>query len=228
MKKVGFIGAFDKTNLITYIAKIIEQTEKSVLVIDASLMQKTKYVVPSINPTKSYITDFENIDFAIGFESMEEIIRYFGVKKDDELPYDYIILDIDDAEKIVKFGIEDTKENYFVTGFDMYSLQKGIEILKNMPTTLNLTKVLCNYELLQKEDEEYIDFLAADTKVVWNDVVMYIPQIDQNEKLIEENQRVYKLRLKKLNIDYQECVIYLTQNILKDVSINKIKKMIKE
>ena len=68
MEKIGFIGVTDKINIITYIAKVLEQLEKRVLVIDTTIMQKTKYVIPTINPTKSYITDFENIDYAVGFE----------------------------------------------------------------------------------------------------------------------------------------------------------------
>lgn len=65
MKKIGFIGAYDKANFITYTAKLLNLLEYNVLVIDASATQKIKYIVPSINPTKSYITTFENVDFAI-------------------------------------------------------------------------------------------------------------------------------------------------------------------
>ena len=65
MKKIGFIGAYDKSDLIIYIAKTLEMLDYNVLVVDSTLLQKTKYIVPSINPTKSYITNFENIDFAI-------------------------------------------------------------------------------------------------------------------------------------------------------------------
>ena len=65
MKKIGFIGAYDKSDLIIYIAKVLEMLDYNVLVVDSTLVQKTKYIVPSINPTKSYITNFEKIDFAI-------------------------------------------------------------------------------------------------------------------------------------------------------------------
>ena len=65
MKKIGFIGAFDKSDLIIHIAKMLEMLNYNVLVVDTTLLEKTKYIVPSINPTKSYITNFENIDFAI-------------------------------------------------------------------------------------------------------------------------------------------------------------------
>ena len=58
MKKIGFIGAYDKTDLILNIAKILTTMEKRILVIDSSINQKAKYVVPAIDPTVSYITSF--------------------------------------------------------------------------------------------------------------------------------------------------------------------------
>lgn len=229
MKKVGFIGACDKTNLILYIAKVLENLGKKVLVIDTTITQKTKYVVPAINPTKSYITDFENIDFAVGFENIQEIIRYLG--KEDmaevKLPYDYVLLDIDRETSIENFDIEESKDNYFVTTFDIYSLRRGVEILKNLPETMNLSKILYNYDI-KKEDEEYLKYLSMDTKVIWNDFSIYLPIIDSDNQMMDENQRVYRARLKKLSPDYQEGIIYIVQDIVKELNVNKIRKMVKE
>lgn len=230
MKKVGFIGGADKFNLIMYIAKILEDLNKKVLVIDATTIQKTRYLLPSLNPTKSYITDFENVDYAIGFDNIQEIERYLGIKDSENMQvwnYDYILIDIDSADSIEKFEIEDTQDNYFVTAFDMYSLKRGIEILKNLPFAMNLSRILINYDML-KEDEEYLDFLTVDTKVIWNEFSIFLPITTENEEIIEENQRVYKARLKRLMPEYQETIIYITQNIIKDLSIGKIKKSIRE
>ena len=75
MKKIGFIGAYDKTDLIIYIAKILTTLKKKVLVIDATTKQKARYVVPVINPTKMYVTEYEEIDIAVGFPNIEDIKR---------------------------------------------------------------------------------------------------------------------------------------------------------
>lgn len=61
MKKIGFIGMYDKTDLILNIAKILTTMHKKVIVVDSTITQKAKYVVPVINPTVTYITDFEDI-----------------------------------------------------------------------------------------------------------------------------------------------------------------------
>ena len=88
MKTVGFIGIYDKTDMLLNIAKILTIMEKKVLVIDSTISQKARYVVPAINPTVSYITSFEDIDVAIGFNNLEEIKRYIGIS--GELQYDFL------------------------------------------------------------------------------------------------------------------------------------------
>ena len=42
MKKIGFIGAYDKTDLIVYVAKILTTLDQKVLVIDATVNQKAR------------------------------------------------------------------------------------------------------------------------------------------------------------------------------------------
>ena len=39
MKKIGFVGAYDKKDLILYIAKILTELKNKVLVIDSTIKQ---------------------------------------------------------------------------------------------------------------------------------------------------------------------------------------------
>lgn len=82
MKKIGFIGAYDKIDLILYVAKAITEMNKTVLVVDATTLQKARYVVPCIAPSKCYVTEYEKIDVAVGFNNLDEIKKYLGI---DEL-----------------------------------------------------------------------------------------------------------------------------------------------
>ena len=65
MKKIGFIGAFDKTDVLIQVAKILTVVGIKTVVIDSKTNQKAKYVVPVINPTRTYITEVENFDVAV-------------------------------------------------------------------------------------------------------------------------------------------------------------------
>lgn len=52
MKKIGFIGAYDKTDIILNIAKVLTLAGKDVLVVDNTITQKCKYVVTCYKSNK--------------------------------------------------------------------------------------------------------------------------------------------------------------------------------
>ena len=70
MKKIGFIGAYDKTDLLLNLAKVLTVMNYRILVVDSTINQKARYVVPAIDPTVSYITSFEDMDVAVGFNNV--------------------------------------------------------------------------------------------------------------------------------------------------------------
>ena len=221
MKKIGFIGAYDKTDLILNIAKILTTMEKRILVIDSSINQKAKYVVPAIDPTVSYITSFEDIDVAIGFNDLDEVKKYTGVN--EELPYDILLIDCDSIERLEKFELEGADKNYFVTSFDVYSLKKGLELISNISVAIKLTKVLFTQEAL-KEDDDYLNYLSLGYKVIWEDEIIYFPLENGDYSAIVENQRLQKIKFRRLSIQYKESICYMAQQILELNSDSSVEK----
>ena len=226
MKKVGFIGMYDKTDLILNIAKILTTMNKKVIVVDSTLTQKAKYVVPVINPTVTYITDFEDIDVAIGFKNEKEIKDYLGLPEKDDLPYDIMLVDADNAEAIDIFGLENAGKNYFVTAFDLYSLKRGLEILCELKRPMELTKVLYAKEII-KEEDDYLNFLSLGYKVVWSEVKIYFPLENGDWTALAENQRVAKIKFKKLSTQYKDSLTFIASEILNDTSENQIRRAVK-
>ncbi|MCI8443901.1 MAG: hypothetical protein HFJ37_01785 [Clostridia bacterium] len=226
MKRIGFIGVYDKTDLIIYIAKILTTLKKKVLVVDATVNQKARYVVPVINPTTSYVTEYEQIDIAVGFSEETDIKRYLGLSKEQDLDYDIMLVDTDQIEKFYEFDLPRAQRNYFVTSFDIYSLKKGLEILAGLKELTNLTKVLFSKEIL-KEEDDYLNFLALGYKIGWNENRIYFPVENGDLSVIYENQRVAKIKFKKLSIQYKDSLAYLAEQILGDVSEAMIRRAIK-
>ena len=109
MEKIGFIGAYDKENLIMCVAKILTELGKKVMVIDSTVTQKMKYIIPTIDPTTSYITQHEEIDFAIGIKSFTEINNYLGITNFESSDYDYLLMNIDDSTEIEEFKMDEAK-----------------------------------------------------------------------------------------------------------------------
>ena len=150
MKKIGLIGAYDKTDFILYVAKILSVLGKSVIVIDTTVTQKAKYVVPVINPTKAYLTEYETIDVAVGFNKMQEMREYLGLQEGEELQYDYALIDIDSPEAFNDFNMNEATTSFFVTSFDLYALKRGLEVLSGLTENIKMTKVLFSKNMLKR------------------------------------------------------------------------------
>lgn len=226
MKKIGFIGAYDKTDLILYVSKILTVLKKKVLIIDSTVNQKARYIVPTINPVVRYVTNFEDIDIAVGFSNVEEIKQYLGITKEQEMEYDIVFIDTDSIEGFKNFELATAQKNYFVTSFDNYSLKKGLEVLSELQEVVSLTKILFSKEIL-KEEDDYLNFLSLGYKVVWNEYRIYFPIENGDLSVIYENQRAAKIRLKKLSVQYKDGLVYLAEEILGDVSEANVRRAVK-
>ncbi len=231
MKTIGFIGAYDKTDLIVYIARILVAAGKKVLVIDATTLQKAKYIVPAISPTKSYVTNFEDIDIAVGLYDFTSIKEYLGMPLHAVFDYDYIFIDADSPEAIESFDLNTANQNYFVTAFDAYSLKRGLEILSGISEPMRLKKVLFSKNCTVEEDE-YLNYLSLGYKIIWDEEKIYFPFELGDQTVIMENQRVAKIKLKKLSELYKASLMYIVEELLdsekESVNLKKIFKQLEK
>lgn len=226
MRKIGFMGAYDKTDLILYVAKILTTLRKKVLLVDATTNQKARYVIPVINPTTMYVTEYEEIDIAVGFSNFNDIRKYLGIPEEQELEYDIALIDTDNIEGVDNFGLQDAQKNYFVTSFDAYSLKKGLEALIDLKSAMSLTKILYSKDML-KEEDDYLNFLSLGYKIIWNENRIYFPIENGDLSVIYENQRVAKIKFRKLSIQYKDGLAYLAEEILGDTSESAVRRAIK-
>ena len=225
MKKVGFIGAFDKIDLILNLGKIISEMKNKVLIVDSTSLQKARYIVPAISPTTSYITDFEDMDVAVGFKDIGQIKLYLGIDGNGELPYDVVLVDADSPERIEEFGLKKADKNYFVTAFDLYSLKKGLEIVREVKEPMKLTKILFAKEVL-KEDNDYLNFLSLGFKIEWEEDRIYFPMENGDLSIIAENQRVAKIKFRRLSAQYKDSLVYIILQIL-DTNESNVRRVVK-
>lgn len=226
MKTVGFIGGYDKIDLMLYIARMLTLAKKKILLIDGTVLQKAKYVVPAINPTKTYITEFEGFDVAVGFKSIDEIKQYLGYE-DKPLEYDIALLDIDTPEMALSFEIERNYKNCFVTAFDLYSVRKGVEILSIFKKPVKLIKVLFSRNLL-KEENEYLDYISLGYKVAWDKEILSFPIELGNYSVTIQNQIISRIKTRKLSDHYKNSLVYLVSMVFgEDISTGEVKKVMK-
>lgn len=139
--------------------------------------------------------------------------------------YDVVLIDIDDNDSFIKFDMIKASKNYFVTGFDSYSLKKGLEIIGKMNDKLLMKKILFSQEMLSEEDD-YLNFLSFYYSVRWEKDKVYFPyEIGDNSAIIE-NQRTARIRFRNLSEAYKEGLTSITGDIIPEVKLTEIRKII--
>ena len=223
MKKIGFIGAYDKTDLLIYIAKLLVENDVKVLIVDATTLQKTRYTVPCIMPSRKYITTYEDMDIAIGFENLQEIMNYAGTQ---EFNYDIMLLDIDNREAFENFEMYTSDKNYFVTAFDNYSIKKGLETVGQSEEKVLMTKILFSKNM-DRDEDEYLNFLSFYYAVKWSKEKIYFPFEAGDSSVIVQNQRNARISFKELSMQYKEGILEIISQIAPEIRLGDVKKMLK-
>ncbi len=228
MKKYAFIGAYDKTDMLIYVAKILTLMGKKVILVDTTLLKKSRYIVPTMLQEKQYITTFEDIDIAIGFENLEAISQYQRKTLGKEIAYDIVLLDIDRAIAYQKFGIQSEDRHFFVTSFDVYHLKRGVQVLAYIQKNVKVTKIYYTKSMLAEEDD-YLNYLAKDYKINWDKKnIIFFPFETEDFNAIFISQRSGRIQMKGLSNVYIDSILFLVEEITGEGSgkVRKAYKMI--
>ena len=226
MKKYVFIGAYDKTDMLIYIAKILTLLNKKVLIIDTTVLKKSRYIVPTMVQEKRYITNFEGIDIAIGFENMDILEKYQQKVVGQNLNYDIILFDIVRAVAYKQFKITAEDRHYLVTSFDVYNLKRAVQVLAYVEKDAVVTKIYYTKKMLQAEDR-YLNYLTSKFKIKWNEKnIIFFPFETDDLNAIFVNQRSGRIQMKGLSKTYIDSILYLAEEISEESS-GKIKKAFK-
>ena len=90
MEQIGFVGINDKKDLLLNVAKTITKLNRSVLIVDATMMQRLRYIVPKVSSNPTYVSEYDGVDVAVGFLNLMQICSYLNMPN---LNYDYILID---------------------------------------------------------------------------------------------------------------------------------------
>ena len=227
MKQVGFIGAYDKKDLLINIGKALTLAGSRVLIIDATTTQRFRYVVPNVSqtPTPTYISEYNGIDVALGFMNYQGIMQYLGQR---QMPYDIIIVDTDNIQTFASFGLIGYKDLYIATSYDAYDLNKMVEVLRYVPQPIQVTKVVMSADLSNGQETQ-LDRLLATTKVGLKREKVIITDKTEDRKAILQNQLVRNVSYKKLSENYKSNLEYLTSLIAEGiVNQAEIKRIIRK
>ncbi len=234
MKIVNFIGNYDKTELILYIAKLTKLTQNSnVLVIDSVDTQKTRCIIPALVNDEQYITTFEEIDIAIGFNNQKEIVKYLQKNEEDFNNYDYVFIDMNTEKMCNNFDSENANTIFCITSYDKYDILKTVGLIdeyveskKEFVGDIKINRIYV-YSLLNTSDEKYINYSFNDLKVKWSDKNIYIPLDEGDCSVLIQNQYAEKMKFRELSKSFKSAIVEITSIILDDVNKSLITKAFK-
>lgn len=224
MEQIGFIGALDKKDLLLNIGKVLTNLNKSVLIVDATTSQRLRYIVPMVSnkPSNTYVSEYQGVDVAVGFMNLNGVAQFLG----HNINYDYVLIDTDTVQTLTSFGMQNFSKNFFVTSYDEYELQRGMEIFKYMQTPIEIYKVIVSANINNKEDE-YLNYLLEQTKAKWKEEKVLFADTINDRKATLENQLTKELSLKKYTPTYKDSLEYLI-SIITDGTLSDLKRMIRK
>ena len=226
MEQIGFIGAYDKKDLLLNIAKVLTNFGKSVLIVDATSMQRFRYIVPMVSngPAPAYISEYQGIDVAVGFINLNGVAQYLG----QNLNYEYVMIDSDMIQTVTSFMLPNIEKNFFVTSYDEYELQRGVEIFKYLRQQIELYKVILSANINSKE-EEYLNHLVPETIVKWKKEKFQFADTTDDRQATLDNQLTKEIVLKKYTGTYKDSLEYLISVMVgKTIGQADIRKMIRK
>ena len=233
MQVVGLIGYMDKYDFAINLAKALYSMEKSVIVVDATLDRKLKFVVPALsNVGRSYITQYNNIDFAVGFDSMHDVENYMSEQGINISLYDCMLIDIDSPKSYEFFRSRGIDKKYFFIDTSVLSIAKNKDIIKAIRVynqseeNVKLTKVLYK-GIMSRAAEDYFKNAIIDYSVDWQEPEYEIMQDDMDKVVDIDSQYSGIIDLKKHTKQYLENLAQITAQIIGEPSYKNVIKEIK-
>ena len=226
MEQIGFIGSYDKKDLLLNVAKVLDNLGKKALIVDATTFQRLRYIVPRIGNIQgnTYVSEYQSVDVALGFMNLNGIMQYLG----QNLKYDYVFIDTDNIQTLNSFMLPLLPKNFFVTSYDEYELQRGLEVFKFLQRPMQIYKLIYSSDISFKEDE-YLNNLLTKCNISWKDERVTFVDTAEDKKATLENQLLKQLSLKRYTSTYKDGLEYLTSLIVGDqISQTEIRKMIRK
>lgn len=216
MELIAFVGTFDKKDLLLNVAKTLTECGSRVLIVDATLMQRLKYIVPKIsNNSITYISEYLGIDVALGFVNLNGIMQYLGTN--NSLPYDFVLIDTDNIQTMNSFMISRIQKIFVVTSYEQYELKRTVELLKYYNQPIGVVKVVISPDIEDKQEHYFNKLLLTETPVKLNENKVEFADTTADRKVKLQNQLMGKLDFKHYSSTFKDSLEYITSLVAEGI-----------
>ena len=229
MQVIGMYGYVDKYDFVIATARTLNIMNKSVLVIDATADKKYKYIIPSIDKSDYYITQYCDIDFDLGFDSYSDLENYLKEKNIDINLYSYVLIDVENADMYTKFKELNVDKAYMYIDTNVLSVAKNEELVSKMreenpEKELVFSKILYR-AYLSRAATNYLEEKIDNYAVKWTEEVYDISTDEQDVMVNIDSQFSGIIDIRKHTKTY---ILYMCEFISKLLGDESPKDILKE
>lgn len=227
MEQIGFLGNYDNKDLLLNMGKVLTNLGKRVLIVDATYIQRLRYIVPNVSDNKNpmtFVSEYQGIDVALGFMNLQGIAQYL---RTNELPYDFALIQSDNIQTMGSFGMHQFKKLFFTTSYDQYEVQKSFEIFENINQPISLVEIIITADISSSQ-AKYLKNRFSRTNIKIEKEIIF-PDNNNDRMVTLQNQLLKELVLKHYTNTYKEDLEYIIA-LMTDgiVNQNEIKRIIKK
>lgn len=225
MKKILIAGAIEKSDFVLYLAKIMTNLQKKVLVVDATRSNVYENI---IQEQDSPFYEIAGVDIAVQQHNLSNIKKLLSSHKEKMEDYDFVLVDIDHPSHIQNWS--EFEMHLLVTSYEKHCINNNRELIsayvKTQDEAHHIEFHLILHHVDTVIDKEYIEQQFIPYRIVFHEDNFYIPydEVDYAQKIeFQYSQRFY---LKRLSRAYKKTLQYLVEDIL-EMKGREIKHAIK-
>ncbi len=233
-KVIGLVGYVNKTDFVINLSKTFMICNKNVLVIDGTVENKYKYIIPTLETKEqSYVTQYDGIDYAVGFKNMHDVENYICKDALNIGLYDYILIDIDNEAAYENMRTRGYDKTYFFVEHTNLSIAKNTEILKTMlifkplDKNLALTRVLFRY-YITRASETYYENKLNNMPIDWSENSYDLAYDDMDRIADIESQQSGLIQVGKHTSAFINVISDMVSEVEKDLNASEVRKKIKK
>ncbi|WP_054955808.1 ParA family protein [Paenibacillus dakarensis] len=210
-----FAGICDKSDLLMYLCKILIQSGKRVLLIDAAHAGKYTHCIRRLDDSM-LITEFAGFDVGIGFKQFSDVLVH--IKAAGESDYDYILIDAEQESFLTIDDWSAADAKIWVSSFEVAGLMKSASWLDGLSENYGEQERPAFHRIYLNviedfTDDEYIESFLGSSRVQWLDDPVRIPWDEITFALKIENEHMGRLRIKPLPKRYKKALVDLVQRL---------------
>lgn len=206
MKQILFIGAYEKSDILFYVAKLLS-VEHSVLILDVTVHADYEYAYPKVEGQDGVRQHdrFDVIENAT-LETYQELQK--------ESKYDLVLVDISRKDELQRWPAAD--QYYLVTSHDNAVMQRNEFLMNTFFQDKSQSDLIPVHKLIQESavfPEEVIQETFTKHPIDWKESFIFYPdERDLESKYM--NQHLSMLHTKKLSGDLKSALQRVAAQIL--------------